>query len=265
MKTGVETLALTRPATRVQNQAGLLAVGCLLAITITGLLWLPPLQQDPGYHQFADHRTILGIPNFWNVLSNLPFLAVAALGAWVLRRKPVFTETWERTAHWLVVTGAAAIALGSGYYHWAPDSATLFWDRLPMTLVFMSILAITLGERVSLPSGSRALAPLIALGVFSVLNWRWTGDLRLYGAVQFFPMVALPLLLMLCPPRYSRQSGIWWMIALYVVAKLLEFNDRALAPYLLGGGHPWKHLAAALALMAYFVSVARRAAATPTA
>lgn len=127
-----------------------------------------------------------------------------------------------------------------------------------MTLVFMSLLAVTIGERISLRLGGLLLLPLIALGVFSVLNWRLTGDLRLYGAVQFFPMLALPLLLMLCPARYTGQRAIWWMIGLYVVAKLLELNDDALAAVLPGGGHPWKHLAAALALLAYFAGVARR-------
>jgi len=33
-----------------------------------------------GYHQFADQRELFGIPNFWNVVSNLPFIAVGAVG-----------------------------------------------------------------------------------------------------------------------------------------------------------------------------------------
>jgi hypothetical protein len=31
------------------------------------------------------------------------------------------------------------------------------------------------------------LWPLLVLGVVSLLVWRWTDDLRLYGWVQFFP------------------------------------------------------------------------------
>lgn len=258
MTSDVGARALARPRPCAQNSTGLIALSVLLAVTLGGLLWLPPVYQDPGYHSFADQRTWFGIPNFWNVLSNLPFLAVGAAGAWVLRRGPAFLTGWERSAHWILAAGAAAVALGSGYYHWAPDSSTLFWDRLPMTLVFMSLLAVTIGERISLRVGGLLLLPLIALGVFSVLNWRLTGDLRLYGAVQFFPMLALPLLLLLCPARYIGQRGIWWMIGLYVVAKLLELNDDALAAFLPGGGHPWKHLAAALALLAYFAGIARR-------
>ncbi|MGJ5816607.1 ceramidase domain-containing protein [Paludibaculum fermentans] len=258
MTSEVGIRALARPRTCAPNKTGPAALLVLLAITLCGLLWVPPVHQDPAYHLFTDQRGWFGIPNLWNVLSNLPFLAVAAAGAWILLRGPVFLVGWERAAHWLVTLGAAAVALGSGYYHWAPDSTTLFWDRLPMTVVFMSLLAITLGERISLRVGGLLLLPLIALGVFSVLSWRLTGDLRLYGAVQFFPILALPLLLILCPARYIGQRGTWWMIALYILAKILELNDGALAAYLPGGGHPWKHLAAALALLAYFVGVAQR-------
>ena len=52
----------------------------LMAISLAGLLLLPSIKQDQNYHQFADQRTILDIPNFWNVVSNLPFLAVGATG-----------------------------------------------------------------------------------------------------------------------------------------------------------------------------------------
>ena len=52
----------------------------LMAISLAGLLLLPSIKQDQSYHQFADQRTIFGIPNFWNVVSNLPFLAVGAVG-----------------------------------------------------------------------------------------------------------------------------------------------------------------------------------------
>jgi hypothetical protein len=34
---------------------------------------------------------------------------------------------------------------------------------------------------------------MTSIGVFSMLLWHWTGDLRLYAWVQFFPCLALPL------------------------------------------------------------------------
>jgi hypothetical protein len=57
---------------------------------------------------------------------------------------------------------------------------------------------------------------LIAIGVFSPLLWRWTGDLRLYGWVQFFPCIALPLLFLLFPPKYTGTS--YWLIAAVLYA-----------------------------------------------
>ena len=52
----------------------------LMIVSLAALLPLPPLLQDQSYHQFADQRELFGIPNFWNVVSNLPFIAVGAMG-----------------------------------------------------------------------------------------------------------------------------------------------------------------------------------------
>jgi hypothetical protein len=127
----------------------------------------------------------------------------------------------------------------------------LFWDRLPITLVFMAILAAMIEERVDARAGAVLLWPLLAVGVFSLLLWRWTDDLRLYGWVQFFPCLALPLLFLLYPAKYTGTS--YWVIAaaLYALAKVAEFNDRGIhsAGSILSG-HTLKHLAAAAACFA---------------
>jgi hypothetical protein len=104
---------------------------------------------------------------------------------------------------------------------------------------------------VSASAGAVLLWPLIAIGVLSLLLWRWTGDLRLFVWVQFFPCVALPLLFLLLPPKYS--GTFYWLIAaaLYALAKLLEFYDSAIysASSILSGD-TLKHLAAAVACVA---------------
>ena len=47
----------------------LLAVGAAAA---TGVVFaFPPIRQDPAYHQVADRRPMLGVPNALDVLSNL--------------------------------------------------------------------------------------------------------------------------------------------------------------------------------------------------
>jgi hypothetical protein len=212
------------------------------AASLLGLLLLPPILQDQEYHQFADQRAFLGIPNFWNVTSNLPFIAVGAAGLWRFHKDPTT---------FVLFAGILLTGFGSSYYHWNPNDGTLFWDRLPMTLCFMAILATAVEERVNARAGAVLLWPLLAIGVFSLLLWHWTDDLRLYIWVQFFPCLALPILFVWCPPKYTGTS--YWVIAaaLYALAKLLEFYDQAVfsAGSILSG-HTLKHLAAAAACFA---------------
>jgi len=221
------------------------ALACLIglgAISLVGLfLLVAPVPQPQAYHQFADQRTLFGIPNFWNVASNLPFILVGAAGLPYLRRDP---------SAGVFFLGVFLTGFTSSYYHWHPDDAGLFWDRLPMTFAFMAILANVVGERIDARAGQTMLWPLVALGVASLLVWRWTGDLRLYGWVQFFPCVALPLMFALLPAKYAGTG--WWFAAagLYVVAKLLEHFDRAIDAALGFSGHPLKHVAAAGACLA---------------
>lgn len=231
--------------------------GAALLLAI-GLAAIPPIAQDPSYHAFADVRTLLGVPNFWNAISNLPFLAVALYGAKTLRSHTAFVEPWERVAYGALLTGTAAVAVGSTYYHLHPDNARLFWDRLPMTVVFMSLVAATIGERIGMQAGKRWLLPLIVLGFGSVLYWHSSGDLRVYGAVQFGSLLAVPLMLALFPPQYSGAGRMWWVVILYVFAKIAECLDRQIAAVVATGGHPWKHLAAAGAMLLYVHAVSCR-------
>jgi hypothetical protein len=209
----------------------------LMIISLVALLPLPPLLQDQAYHHFADSRELFGIPNFWNVVSNLPFIAVGAAG--LLR--------FHRDATTAVLfTGLFLTGFGSSYYHLDPNDSTLFWDRLPMTLCFAAILAAVVEERVDARAGAMLLRPMLAIGIFSLLLWRWTDDLRLYAWAQFFPFVSLILILRLFPPRYT--GAFYWgaAVAFYGLAKLLEFYDAKIYSFgHLLSGHTLKHLAAA--------------------
>ena len=57
----------------------------LMITSLTGLTLFRPLLQDQSYHEFADQRALFGIPNFWNVISNLPFIAIGVAGLLRLR------------------------------------------------------------------------------------------------------------------------------------------------------------------------------------
>jgi hypothetical protein len=110
----------------------MILLGGLGLISAAVLAAMSPIVQDQAYHAFADTRRLLGIPNVWNVVSNLPFVAVGAAGVALLRKDAAATALF---------VGILLTGFGSSYYHLAPDDGTLFWDRLPMTIGFMALLA----------------------------------------------------------------------------------------------------------------------------
>ncbi|MCX6629048.1 MAG: ceramidase domain-containing protein, partial [Candidatus Solibacter sp.] len=238
-----------RRGAMVAGVAALAAIWCAV---------LPPITQNPLYHSFADGRTFHGMPNFWNVISNIPFFIVALCGIKTLRSGMAFVEPWERVAYCVLLAGTAVTGAGSIYYHLQPDNPRLFWDRLPMTVVFMSLVATTIGERVRMDAGRRLLFPLVLLGLGSVLYWRFCGDLRPYGLVQFGSLLAVPALLAVFPPRYSAGRRVWCTVILYLLAKIAEFLDHEIASVVATGGHPWKPFAAAGAVFFYVSAVGCR-------
>ena len=191
----------------------------LMILSLAALLLLPVIPQDQSYHDFADQRTLLGTPNFWNVISNLPFVPIGVVGLWQFRRHP---------ATIVLFLGIFLTGFGSAYYHWDPNDRTLLWDRLPIALSFMAILATIIEERVDNRFGAILLWPLLALAVFSLLVWRWTDDLRLYAWVQFFPFLAMLLLFLTCQPKYTGTN--YWIVAavIYATAKVSEHFDDAI-------------------------------------
>jgi hypothetical protein len=228
----------------------------LLAVVIGAAALLAKRTPQPlSYHQFADRRSWLGVPNFGDVASNILFLAAGLWGllflGWESSRQR-FIEARERWTYFLMFFGLLLTAFGSAYYHLAPDNARLVWDRLPMTLVFMPLVAALIAERVNVTLGLWLLPILIAVGVGSVLQWHFSeqqgaGDLRFYAAVQLYALLAL-LAALLLPPRYSRGSDLLVVAGLYVLAKVSETADRPIFSWgHLMSGHTLKHLAAGAA------------------
>lgn len=235
-------------------------VGGLALAAGIGMFFVKPIPQDPEYHNFADRRGLFGIPNFGDVLSNLPFCIVGAVAlAWLARKserigpgKAFLTrvEWWGWT---VVFIGVFFTGIGSGYYHWAPDTITLFWDRLPMTVAFMGLLGIQVMERISVRGGSMLIVPFLVTGVSSVVAWRLgegqgTGDLRLYALVQFYPMLAIPLMLWLFPARYTGAAELLVAFGWYMAAKVNEALDPRIFAWTghAVSGHTLKHLCAAM-------------------
>ncbi len=226
------------------NRARLFIAAAALGV-VAFFLFVPPIAQDETYHFFADTRTFWDIPNFWNVASNLPFAVVGILGLWKLR------ATFDR----VLFTGVLLTFFGSAYYHLAPTDTRLMWDRLPMTLVFMALLACVISGENDSRSIRWLLALLVTCGVASVLWWSITNDLRFYVLIQFGPLLILvPALGFVRDARYLAA-----VLGLYALAKLAEFCDHAIFSGLPISGHTIKHVLAAIAT--YFILRWRLAAA----
>ena len=228
-----------------------------IAAAIAVLFLVPAIPQSEAYHDFADKRALLGIPNCLNVLSNAFFLFVGAWGLRTVFGRTRFLDPRERWPYAAFFIGVTLTAFGSSWYHLNPNDATLVWDRIPMTIGFLALVAAILAERISVPAGLWLLAPLIVLGVASVLYWEFTqqqgrGDLRPYAFAQFGSLLILLLPIFLFPARYTRTYDLGISLALYALAKLLEAVDRPIfAVFKIVSGHTLKHLAAALA--AYWI------------
>ena len=232
-------------------------------LVVLGLGLIEPISQDSSYHQFADTRTIAGIPNFFNVLSNLAFFAVGYLGMQLCLKaslKPQY-QAFNK-AYLLFFVGVLLTGLGSAYYHLDPDNSTLLWDRLPMTIAFMAFFCAVLGSCISPNLAHKLLYPVVILGIASTLYWHFTeqqgqGDLRPYILVQFLPIILLPLIMLLYDGKKQGCTFVWPILGLYILAKITELLDKQLYQILSGlSGHSIKHLLAALGI--YFVYAAVR-------
>ena len=218
------------------------------------LLFVDPIPQDPEYHQLADGRRLLGVPNFWNVSTNLPFLLAGLYGVQFVWRGAV-RDSGQRRAWVTLFAGLILTSLGSAWYHWAPSNASLVWDRLPMTLGFAGFVTILIGECVSARAARYLLVPLLLAGLSAVLYWAHTesigaGDLRPYAMVAVFPILMTPLILLVHRGDADFVAAAWWMILFYVLAKLAEHFDAAIYETLgFISGHSLKHLFAALSVV----------------
>lgn len=243
-----------------QSQPGRIAA--LVMLVLGPLAWLmfghgAPILQDRGYHGFADARTCLGVANFANIATNLPFLLAGIAGA---------TGCWRNRSgawrSWLAFfAGVALVFFGSGYYHGAPDDNTLAWDRLPMAVAFMALFAALVSEHLESKVEIPLLAAALTTGICSVLWWQLSGDLRIYIWVQGAPLLAIPYLVVAFPARYTLRHYLLYGVALYALAKAAELFDHQIYAATAGmiSGHSLKHLLAASAVFCVYRMLQRRA------
>ena len=232
------------------------------AIALTAVFFISPIPQDSVYHDFADQRHFLGMPHFYNVISNGLFFFVGISGVRFILSKPKLGIVQElRSAYLLFFIGIFLVGVGSSYYHLAPSNETLIWDRLPMTIAFMAFFAIILAEFVSVKAGKVLFIPFLLIGLFSIWYWNFTeqqgaGDLRLYALVQFLPMLLIPLILITFPTRFTHIRLYWLFLGFYLMAKVFETFDHQIYQFLSGiSGHPIKHVLASIGCLVFLYQI----------
>jgi hypothetical protein len=220
---------------------------------------MPPIPQDPAYHNFVDKRVYFNIKNFFDVSSNIFYIVVGIMGLMAVmkyKNAPThFTHKREVFPFVIAFIGISFIGVGSAYYHLNPTNETLVWDRLPMTIGFMALIFIVLRERIHFKGDLPVLLLLLVMGAGSVWYWHMTeadgqGDLRFYILIQFFPMLLIPLVLLLFKAKYRGTGYIVEVLFWYVLAKVCEYFDHQIfhLTHEIVSGHTLKHLTSALAI-----------------
>jgi len=177
------------------------------------------LKRQQIYNNFADQRIIHNIPNCMDVMSNMIFIfgAVYHYNNYILSSLCFF------------------VALGSSYYHWNPVMSTLFWDRLPMAMIFCYVIA----DKLNMMLIQKIL--FIIIGSYTVYYWKRTHDLVPYLTFQLAPMIFFLL---------YKEYHMIPCIMLYIAAKLFEMVDYQIYIHTNGlvSGHTIKHLIAGLSM-----------------
>jgi hypothetical protein len=258
----------------------LIASSALVVSISTFFLFVEPIPQSQTYHNFADKRVFICschahsegfflppgserrrrhrflVPNFGDVISNIFIFAGGMMGAILLQFAKQQDNGEDIMRQWqlnvclpILFYSTILISIGSTYYHWNPTDKSLVWDRLPMTLAFVSTFCFMLEEYIpDVGCGRILLFPLMGVGIFSIAYWRWSDDLRLYAMVQFLPPSIITGLLVWSDPQHGGKHLHTTALISYALAKHCE--DRDYEIFEMTGqrvsGHSLKHALAGL-------------------
>jgi hypothetical protein len=202
-------------------------------------------------HPFIDARTLWGIPNALDVLSNLAFLPLGGWGLWLLYRSPTAAQPATRLAATVFFVGLVFTCFSSSFYHWAPSALGLAIDRAGMAVAFAGVLGLAAAERISLRCAPWVWGSVLAAGLLAAMLNYTKGAIAPWAVVQFGGMAVV--LWTAAQPADKTALGVRWgvLIAIYVVAKLLELGDETVFNATGGivSGHSLKHVAASLAAL----------------
>ena len=227
-----------------------------LILFIAVIVFTAPIPQDPNYHLLVNKRYRFGIPNFADVISNLPFTIIGLMGLFLCAN-----SQHKTSISWITFfTGLIFVAMGSSYYHLNPNNQTLVWDRLPMMISFMALFAALLVENIPACKEKTVLPVTTFLGLFSVIYWHYSNDLRFYGFMQFAPLASIPAILYLYKGQYTHRIYLMYGLLCYIFAKIFEMADKLVFDLSgeLFSGHTIKHLFAAASTYCVYLMLKKR-------
>lgn len=207
------------------------------------------------YHEFVDVRNLFKVNNFFDTVSNVGFLIVG-----IIFIKEISIKSNKDINLMMVAVGSILVFFGSSYYHLLPDDSRLFWDRLPISMVFSGILSYSLHANNLINKQWEKIFNVyyFLFSIGSVVFWNigvlnnqnWLGP---YVFIQFGGMLTL-IYIILTGKNKEFNKKIIAVLAWYVLAKLCEHLDGFIYEITenLISGHTLKHIFSAVALYIWF-------------
>ncbi len=241
------------PHISIQTSKESRVVVALVLVLLSLILWIWPYlpEMDSNtYFNFADHRNILGIPNALNVLTNIFFFISGFIGIKLSFKNRNRINKFQFTNYLLFSLAILFTSFGSSYFHLSPNSETLIWDRLPMSVAFSSLISMIIADRLSSKSGAWVLAILIPYGLFTVLGYGYHFiSIRPYIFLQFGSILFVGLIIAFLKEEKISNSALWACLGFYTIAKIFEFLDSFVFDLTsIISGHSLKHFFAFLAV-----------------
>lgn len=226
----------------------------VLALATVYLIWPHlPSADRAEYFQFADQRIILGIPNFMDVISNFGFLIVGVYGAVTTYKNKSLSKFYSIMGY-LISAAIVFTFLGSSYFHLNVTTERLFWDRLPMSFAFGSIVTLLAVDRLKVKQPLLLGVFIIGAALISVIGWRleWF-SLKPYLVTQFGSILLSIAIISIRKKGFVENRYVWLCIGFYAMAKFFEHFDTQI--YSLGeliSGHSLKHIISAVGIYYLF-------------
>ena len=120
---GVELLHLLAPRVVEAEPERVRELVCSVGgLPLALILTRPPIPQDPRFHALADARAFLGVPNFANVASNIPFLLIGIAGLLLCSGR---TATGASRSWIVFFLGVTLVCFDRGFYRYHGRVAAL--------------------------------------------------------------------------------------------------------------------------------------------